>query len=69
MKIEINHLSYRYNDKLALDDINLSMQSHDLVTILGPNGSGKSTLLKCIVSILKTKSYSILIDGKKHQAY
>lgn len=69
MKIEINHLSYRYNDKLALDDINLSMQSHDLVTILGPNGSGKSTLLKCIVSILKTKSDSILIDGKNQQAY
>lgn len=69
MKIEINHLSYRYNDKLALDDINLSMQSHDLVTILGPNGSGKSTLLKCIVSILKTKSDSILIDDKNQQAY
>ena len=54
MKIEIKNLSYKYKDKLALDDINLSMTSNDLVTILGPNGSGKSTLLKCIVSILKT---------------
>lgn len=69
MKIEINHLSYAYKDKPALDDVTLSMQSHDLVTILGPNGSGKSTLLKCIVSILKTKDEAIVIDGKNQRAY
>ena len=69
MKIEIKNLSYKYRDKLALDDINLSMTSNDLVTILGPNGSGKSTLLKCIVSILKTSKDTIIIDDISQHLY
>ena len=69
MNIEINNLSFAYKDKLALDDINLTMESGDLVTILGPNGSGKSTLLKCIVSILKTNDGAIPIDGSSPKSY
>ena len=69
MNIEINNLSFAYKDKLALDDINLTMESGDLVTILGPNGSGKSTLLKCIVSILKTNDGAIHIDGRSQKSY
>ncbi len=69
MKIEINHLNFAYKDKLALQDISLSIQSHDLAVILGPNGSGKSTLLKCIVSILKAQKGSITIDDIDQQSY
>lgn len=69
MKIEIEHISYAYKTAKVLDDVNLLIESGDLVTILGPNGSGKSTLLKCIVAILKVQSGMIRIADKPQAAY
>ncbi|MEG0948226.1 MAG: ABC transporter ATP-binding protein [Bacteroidales bacterium] len=69
MKIEIDHISYAYKKEKVLDDVDLMMESGDLVTILGPNGSGKSTLLKCMVSILKVQEGEIRIDGKPQRMY
>ena len=64
MKIEINHLNYAYKDKPALQDITLSMQSHDMVTILGPNGSGKSTLFYLLLGFISPQKGEIEVDGK-----
>ena len=44
MNIEINNISFAYKDKLALDDINQTMETGDLVTILSPHGSGTGTM-------------------------
>ena len=64
MKITVDHLTYIYKDKKALDDISFDINKGDLVTILGPNGSGKSTLLKCLDAILKTEPGAIKIGDK-----
>ncbi len=65
MKIEINNLKYKYEDKsrFVVDDISLVIDSPSWVSILGHNGSGKSTLAKLIMGILEPTSGTILVDS------
>ena len=64
--IEINNLSYFYNDDKILENINLNVEKKDFLAIIGPNGGGKTTLLKLILNILKLQNGSIKIFNKKH---
>ena len=52
------------NDFWALKDINLTVNSGDVVGIIGTNGAGKSTLLKLIAGVYKPTKGSICVDGK-----
>lgn len=65
MIIEVSNLSFSYNSHNVLQNVALELREGEILGIIGPNGSGKSTLLKCIDSILKPKSGSILLDGKE----
>ena len=58
-------LTKRYGTETALDGVNLSLESGQIVGLLGPNGSGKTTLIKLISGLLTPTSGEILIDGKK----
>ena len=49
MLIKANNISVVRGNKKILEDINLSVDSKDFITILGPNGAGKSMLLKCLL--------------------
>ncbi len=49
--------------KIALKNINLSVNEGDFISIMGPSGSGKSTLLKLASTIEKPSAGSILING------
>ncbi|WP_408955892.1 metal ABC transporter ATP-binding protein [Natroniella sp. ANB-PHB2] len=62
--IEINNLSFKYDNKLILDDISLEVNKGDFIAFIGPNGSGKSTLLKLLVGILNFKQGEIKILGQ-----
>ncbi|MCP8967147.1 metal ABC transporter ATP-binding protein [Ectobacillus ponti] len=61
--IEIDHLSFRYENQNVLEDIHLQVPKGSFLGLVGPNGSGKSTLLKCILGILKLKEGSIRLFG------
>ena len=52
MLIKANNISVVRGNKKILEDINLSIDSKDFITILGPNGAGKSMLLKCLLGFL-----------------
>jgi putative ABC transport system ATP-binding protein len=52
------------DEKIALDQINLSLKSGDFVTVIGSNGAGKSTMLNMVSGSLTPDIGEIEIDGK-----
>jgi zinc transport system ATP-binding protein len=61
--IEIDDLSFRYEQKNVLENIHLSVPKGAFLGLVGPNGSGKSTLLKCILGLLKPQIGTIRLFG------
>lgn len=49
--IEIQNLSFRYGQRLAIDQLNLAIQAKQIFAMLGPNGSGKSTLFRVLSTL------------------
>ena len=63
--LKCESLSKRYGDVLALNSINLTIESGRIIGLLGPNGSGKTTLIKLINGLLMPTSGTILVGGYK----
>lgn len=61
--VECRNLSKDYGSVLALNQVNLSLESGRIVGLLGPNGSGKTTLIKIANGLLQPTSGEILLDG------
>jgi putative ABC transport system ATP-binding protein len=53
------------NEKIALQNINLSLHPGEFITIIGGNGAGKSTLLNCIAGVCIPEEGSIFLDGQE----
>jgi len=51
------------NEKVALHNVNFTLEKGDFTTLIGSNGSGKSTLLNCIAGVYSADRGSIVIDG------
>ena len=62
--IEINNLTVKYGNNIAIADLSLIIEEGIYLAILGPNGSGKSTLLKSILGLIQPSSGEIKILGK-----
>lgn len=58
--VAIEGLSVRLGGNVALQDVSLTIDSGEIITIVGPNGSGKSTLLRVIIGAIKPTSGKIL---------
>lgn len=52
-----------YREKLAVNEIDLSIQQGEAIAYVGPNGAGKSTTIKMLTGILVPTSGSIVVDG------
>ncbi|MEH7253169.1 ABC transporter ATP-binding protein [Neobacillus niacini] len=63
--LEINSLSVQFGGLLALNEINISVEKHDILGIIGPNGAGKSTLLNSISGFTKITSGCIQFLGNE----
>ncbi len=61
--IHVEHLTKRYGDLVAVNDISFSLREGDIVGFLGPNGAGKSTTMKIITGCLAADSGSVEIAG------
>lgn len=61
--IEINNLSFKYDENIILDNISFSIKSGKYTAILGQNGSGKSTLAKLIMGLLEMQEGTIIVQG------
>ena len=65
MQITLSHLSVGYKvGHAVVSDINLTLQSGKLASLIGANGVGKSTLLKTLTGFLPKLEGSHLLDGK-----
>lgn len=62
--ISIEHLNKRFDTREVLKDLDLSLESGQIVGLVGPNGSGKTTLLKILAGLTSDYSGNIRIDGK-----
>jgi ABC-type multidrug transport system fused ATPase/permease subunit len=63
--VDLREVSFRYttNEKFALNRINLSVKSGEMIALVGPSGSGKSTLVDLILGLLGPSSGEILVSG------
>lgn len=67
--LTINNLSFKYRDseKLIIDDLSLSIDKNEFVTIIAPSGTGKSTLFRLILGLLKPQKGSIHITKEANK--
>ena len=56
-------LTKKYGNTLALNNIDLTLESGKIIGLLGPNGSGKTTLIKLINGLLTPTEGSLLVGG------
>lgn len=64
MKLAVESCSKSFDDKLVLDDLDLTVDQHEVVCLVGASGSGKSTLLKAVNLLVPIDSGRILLDGR-----
>ncbi len=64
MPLELQHLTGGYTKAPIIQDINLTLQTGEWLSLVGANGSGKSTLLKLISRVLSPQQGIVLLDGK-----
>lgn len=62
--IQFEHVSKVYGDKTVVNDINLTIENGEFITILGSSGSGKTTMLKMINKLIEPTSGRILFAGQ-----
>ena len=58
-----DHVTVRYGDDVALDDVSFELQTGQQVAVVGPNGAGKSTLFKLMVGEIRPNSGSVTLFG------
>lgn len=61
--IQIEHLTKKYGEHLAVDDLNISVEPGKIYGFLGPNGAGKSTTMNIITGYLAATEGSVKING------
>ncbi len=62
--IETINLTKKYGELVALNNLNLSIESGDCFGFIGPNGAGKTTTIKILATLLKPTWGEARIDGK-----
>lgn len=61
--IAAQHVSYRYGDRLAVNDLSLDVAEGEVFAFLGPNGSGKTTLFRLLSTLIPLQEGEISILG------
>ena len=62
--LELRHLRKEYEDVTPLQDVNVTINDGDVISVIGPSGTGKSTLLRCINMLETPTSGEIIMDGQ-----
>lgn len=65
MTLKLLHLTKKYDQQFALNDVSFTLKKGEIVGLLGPNGAGKSTLFKLITAYLPATSGEVLVNNLK----
>ncbi len=62
-RIQTQELSVHFDDRSALENVDLALMPGEIVALVGPNGAGKSTLMRVLAGILPPSHGRVLVDG------
>ena len=62
--VKLEHITKRYDDVTAVDDMNLDIRDGEFVTFVGPSGCGKSTTMETIAGLTKPTEGKVIISGR-----
>jgi ABC-2 type transport system ATP-binding protein len=65
--IDVNHVTKRYGEKVAVDDLTFTVKPGIVTGFLGPNGAGKSTTMRMILGLDAPTSGSVEVNGKAYR--
>ncbi|MDX6641666.1 MAG: type transport system ATP-binding protein [Solirubrobacteraceae bacterium] len=65
--IDARHLTKRYGEKTAVDDLTFTVEPGIVTGFLGPNGSGKSTTMRLILGLDGPTAGSVTVNGKQYR--
>ena len=61
--LKVKNLTKKFGEKIAVADVNLSVESGEIFSLIGPNGSGKTTIIKTIAGLLRPSEGSVSVAG------
>src|SRR5580698_1058282 len=61
--ITAEHLTKRFGDLVAVNDVSFEVAAGEIFAFLGPNGAGKTTTIRMLVTLLSPSSGRVTIDG------
>uniref|UniRef100_A0AAU3GKX5 Anchored repeat-type ABC transporter ATP-binding subunit n=1 Tax=Streptomyces sp. NBC_01401 TaxID=2903854 RepID=A0AAU3GKX5_9ACTN len=62
--LQVRSLDVELGGRIALDQVDLTVRTGELVGLIGPNGAGKTTLLRAVLGLLTPRSGTVLLDGR-----
>ncbi|MFR8012411.1 MAG: ABC transporter ATP-binding protein [Clostridia bacterium] len=62
--LKVTHVSKRFGDHQVLEDISISLQKGELVSLLGVSGAGKTTLFNVISGLYRPETGQVLLNGE-----
>ena len=65
--IEIDHVTKRYGDKVAIEDLTFTVQPGVITGFLGPNGAGKSTTMRVILGLDRADGGAATVNGRPYK--
>jgi ABC-2 type transport system ATP-binding protein len=68
LMIEVEHVTKRYGDKVAVDDLTFTVPPGVVTGFLGPNGAGKSTTMRVILGLDRPNLGRARIDGQEYRS-
>ncbi len=63
MTLECEHLTRRFGDRIAVDDVSFTIAAGETYGLLGPNGAGKTTTIRMVCGLLRRDSGEVRVDG------
>ena len=61
--LQVKNLTHKFDEKIALNNVNFDVFSGEFLAILGPSGCGKTTILRTLIGLLEPTEGQVLMDG------